>query len=57
MSLNRWYYTEEKLPEENVNVVVLNGNIEQILHRRGSLWFVPSDSMYVYFTPKMWREL
>lgn len=27
----------------------------QSLIRRGSLWFLPDDSMYVYYTPTHWR--
>lgn len=26
----------------------------QTLKRRGRLWFVPDDSMYVYYTPTHW---
>lgn len=25
------------------------------LKRRGSLWFLPDDTMYVYYTPTHWR--
>lgn len=27
---------------------------EQPLKRRGNLWFLPDDSMYVYYTPTHW---
>jgi hypothetical protein len=27
------------------------------LRRRGALWFLPDDSMYVYYAPTHWREL
>ena len=30
---------------------------EEALKRRGSLWFVPDGSMYVYYTPTHWRDL
>jgi hypothetical protein len=29
----------------------------QNLKRRGNLWWLPDDSMYVYFTPTHWRLL
>lgn len=29
----------------------------QPLKRRGSLWYFPDDSMYVYYTPTHWRRL
>lgn len=28
---------------------------EQTLTRRGKLWFVPDESMYVYYTPTHWK--
>lgn len=29
---------------------------EQLLKRVGRLWFLPSGSMYVYYTPSEWME-
>lgn len=29
----------------------------QALKRRGSLWWTPNDSMYVYYTPTHWTEM
>lgn len=29
---------------------------EQLLKRRGRLWFFPDDSMYVYYTPTHWKH-
>ncbi len=29
----------------------------QELFLRGSLWFIPDGSMYVYYTPTHWRYL
>jgi hypothetical protein len=29
---------------------------EQVLRRRGNLWFFPDDAMYVYYTPTHWRS-
>lgn len=28
----------------------------QTLKRRGGLWWMPDDSMYVYYTPTHWRR-
>jgi hypothetical protein len=50
-----WTYTTDKLPPEGRVVTVLNGNIEQTLVFERGLWWVPDRSMYVYFTPKLWR--
>lgn len=30
---------------------------EQLLKRRGNLWFFPDDSMYVYYTPTHWKPI
>ncbi|MFL9943666.1 hypothetical protein [Paraburkholderia graminis] len=30
---------------------------EQPLKRRGNLWFLPDDSMYVYYTPTHWKQM
>lgn len=30
---------------------------EQPLKRHGRLWFLPDDSMYVYYTPTHWRPM
>ena len=27
------------------------------LSRNGNLWFLPDNSMYVYYTPTHWREI
>lgn len=29
---------------------------EQRLQRRGNLWFLPDNSMYVYYQPTHWKE-
>lgn len=29
---------------------------EQKMKRRENLWFLPDDSMYVYYTPTHWRR-
>lgn len=54
--MRRWSETAEQLPPEGVEVVVMNGNYEQPLVFEGGLWWLPDRSMYVYFTPKLWRH-
>lgn len=50
-----WTCTADKLPPEGQVVTVLNGPHEQILVFERGLWWFPDRSMYVYFTPKLWR--
>lgn len=52
-----WIKTDDQLPEDGVEVEVMNGPIVQTLVRQGRLWFFPDFSMYVYFTPKVWRPV
>jgi len=53
-----WTMTEEKLPPAGVVVdtIAPRGTAQQ-LKRSGRLWFFPDDSMYVYYTPTMWRQI
>lgn len=57
-----WTDTKDRLPKEGQLVETkihdkngLRG--EQLLRRRGHLWFVEDGSMYVYYTPTHWREI
>jgi hypothetical protein len=53
-----FWYPIETAPED----ITINTKIddergernEQYLVRRGNLWFVPDESMYVYYTPTHW---
>lgn len=48
--------TETRLPEEGrLCETISPGGLEQTLKRQGNLWFAPDGSMYVYYTPIMWR--
>jgi len=56
-TLNTWTRTADALPPEGEEVIVMNGHIETTLRRRGNLWWLPDGSMYVYYTPRLWRPL
>jgi hypothetical protein len=51
-----WIHTSEQLPPEGQPVTVMNGPNEQTLIFDQGLWWLPDRSMYVYFTPKVWRH-
>lgn len=55
-----WTATKTELPPEGFTVLTKIDDDkgvrnEQSLKRRGSLWFVPDDSMYVYYSPTHWK--
>jgi hypothetical protein len=52
-----WTLTIEQPPPEGVEVEVMNGPIVQTLVLERGLWWFPDRSMYVYFTPRVWRPL
>ena len=59
--MNEWVSVNDDLPPENKIVMTkiddVNGcRNEQPLKRMGKLWFLPDESMYVYYTPTHWRE-
>ncbi len=56
MTVNQWTRTSMEMPPVNVPVIVMNGDIEQELVWDGRLWWFPDKSMYVYFTPRLWRH-
>ena len=57
-----WIKTSAKLPEDGELVETKidddqgERNIAK-LRRRGNLWFMKDDKMYVYYTPTHWRPL
>ena len=52
-----WTPTDQGLPPEGAEVETMDsGGHVQTLIRVGGLWFVPDQSMYVYYTPKFWRS-
>lgn len=55
-----WQSVRYGLPENGVVVEtkVDDGNgcrLVQKVKRKNDLWFLPDDSMYVYYTPTHWR--
>lgn len=57
-----WIKVSEQLPPDGVVVETKveddNGcRNEQNLKRRGDLWYLPDDKMYVYYKPTHWRYL
>lgn len=51
-----WNKLTDKIPEEGklLDTMSLSG-IQQDLCRKGNLFFFPDMSMYVYYTPNLWR--
>lgn len=57
-----WISCDISLPDEGVTVETKMDDgercrNEQPLKRRGRLWFLHDDTMYVYYTPTHWRAL
>lgn len=56
-----WRRVEFELPPEGLVVETCiddgKGERRQLakLKRQGNLWFLPDGSMYVYYTPTLWR--
>lgn len=55
-----WKATKDGVPPEGVPVETMIADErgvrnEAVLKRRGSLWFFPDDSMYVYYRPTHWK--
>ena len=60
--MNEWRLTSVYLPPVGVVVEtkIDDGKYcrnQTTLKRKGNLWFLPDDSMYVYYTPTHWRYL
>lgn len=55
---DKWIRVADQLPPEGKTVDTISpGGQQQELKRKGGLWFFPDDSMYVYYTPLVWREI
>lgn len=54
----RWNHVPDTLPEDGqeVEVVTESGDQRRLVYER-RLWWLPDRSMYVYFTPILWRAL
>lgn len=60
--MSEWKSTKEALPAEGVVVETMIVDADGVrnegkLKRSGGLWFLPDDSMYVYYTPTHWRAM
>ena len=58
----KYFQTNQGLPPEGQEVITKiddeNGvRNETNLVRKGSLWFFPDMSMYVFYQPTHWREI
>ncbi len=58
--MNDWISVANRLPPEDmvVETKIDNGfkpRNKGKLKRKGNLWFLVDDSMYVYYTPTHWR--
>jgi hypothetical protein len=53
-----WTLVSRSLPPEGQPVLTIapHGS-EQVLVRKGNLWFHADMSMYVYYTPTHWRAV
>lgn len=59
MKKEDWISVKERLPENNV-VVHARMNERRVvtdLKRNGNLWFLPDESMYIYYAPTHWKPL
>jgi hypothetical protein len=57
-----WIKCIDRLPSDNIVVETKIDDIqgkrnEQELKRKGNLWWLKDDSMYVYYRPTHWREI
>ena len=60
--MSEWVQTNSRLPKEGeiVETKLDDGTYirnVQPLKRKGNLWFLPDDAMYVYYTPTHWRPV
>jgi len=55
-----WYAIGSSPENELIETKISDDSGErnhQKLIKKGNLWFVPDESMYVYYTPTHWRHL
>lgn len=57
-----WIACKDLLPNDGVPVHTKIDDADgvrnvQMLKRRGNLWFLVDDSMYVYYTPTHWAKV
>lgn len=61
-SENGWIRTTDQLPPDGVPVKTKIHDADgcrnqQVLVRRGNLWYIQDEGMYVYYTPTHWKAL
>ena len=51
-----WKRTEDEKPQPGqvVETMSSNGQQQTLKYDSSELWFVPDESMYVYYTPEFW---
>lgn len=54
---DEWRQTAQELPTQGVEVEAINGGLVVRLVFDKALWWLPDRSMYVYYTPRVWRPL
>lgn len=59
--MSEWIACDDMLPVEGKTVHTKIDDAggprnEQELKRRGNLWFLPDESMYVYYRPTHWKS-
>lgn len=54
-----WTQTAIELPPEGevVETISPQGGQHALLKRNGNLWFFEDGSMYVYYTPLVWKRI
>lgn len=56
--MSEWTRTDWRLPPSGATVeVVTPGGDQRVLVYESDLWWLPDQSMYVYFTPTHWRSV
>lgn len=54
--MNIWTPITSALPPENVVVLAINSEgIEELMSRKGALWFRVNEEMCVFYKPSFWR--
>lgn len=54
--MNVWTPASRELPPENIVVLALmSDGTEELMSRKGGLWFRVGEDMYVFYRPLYWR--
>jgi len=56
--MNVWKRTSDEKPPEGLLCMTISPNgMEARLRYSSGLWFTENESMYVYYTPELWRPV